>query len=63
MSPIVRVSIFRCATEQFSEFRQLMQEADAVLRPGIEALSGLITFYVGATRRRFPSATSVFGPT
>ena len=48
MSPIVRVSIFRCAPEQFTEFRQLMQEADAVLRPGIEALSGLIIFYVGA---------------
>lgn len=48
MSPVVRASILRCAPAQFSEFRQMMQDADAVLRPGIEAMSGLLAFYVGA---------------
>jgi phage-related protein len=48
MQPVVRVSILRCAPEKFTEFQQMMVEADSVLRPGIEAMSGLINFYAGA---------------
>jgi hypothetical protein len=48
MQPVVRVSILRCAPENFAELRRMMIEADAVLRPGVEALPGLISFYAGA---------------
>lgn len=48
MPPIVRVSIIRCAPDRYAELRQMMIDADAVLRPGIEAMRGLIAFYVGA---------------
>ena len=48
MQPVVRVSIFRCAPENFTELRQMMIEADSILRPGIEAMPGLINFYAGA---------------
>jgi hypothetical protein len=48
MQPIIRVSILRCAPERFAELRQMMIDADAVLRPGIEAMSGLIAYYAGA---------------
>jgi phage-related protein len=48
MQPVVRVSILRCAPEKFTELRQMMIEADSVLRPGIEAMPGLINFYAGA---------------
>ena len=48
MQPVVRVSIVRCAPEHFAELRQMMAEADPVLRPGIEAMAGLLAFYVGA---------------
>jgi hypothetical protein len=46
--PVVRVSIIRCAPVKFAEIRQMMVESDAVLRPGIEAMPGLIHFYAGA---------------
>jgi hypothetical protein len=46
--PVVRVSILRCAPEKFAEFQQMMIETDSILRPGIEAMPGLISFYVGA---------------
>jgi hypothetical protein len=46
--PVVRVSILRCAPGQFAELQQMMIEADSVLRPGIEAMPGLINFYAGA---------------
>ena len=46
--PVVRVSIMRCAPETFLDFQQMMIETDSVLRPGIEAMPGLISFYVGA---------------
>jgi hypothetical protein len=46
--PVVRVSIVRCAPEKFAEFQQMMIDVDSVLRPGIEAMPGLISFYVGA---------------
>ena len=48
MQPIIRVSILRCQPEKFLEFRQMMIEADSVLRPGIEAMTGLIALYAGA---------------
>jgi len=48
MKPVVRVSILRCPPERFAELRQMMMDADAVLRPGIEAMAGLLAFYVGA---------------
>lgn len=48
MKPVVRVSILRCAPERFAEVRQLAMEADLVLRPGIEAMAGLLAFYFGA---------------
>ena len=48
MKPVVRVSILRCPPERFAELRQMLVEADPVLRPGIEAMPGLLAFYVGA---------------
>jgi hypothetical protein len=48
MKPVVRVSILRCPPERFAELRQMAVEADAVLRPGIEMLPGLLSFYFGA---------------
>lgn len=48
MQPVVRVSILRCAPERFAELRQMAAEADPVLRPGIEAMPGLLAFYFGA---------------
>jgi hypothetical protein len=48
MQPVIRVSILRCQPEKYLELRQMMIEADAVLRPGIEAMAGLIAFYAGA---------------
>lgn len=47
MKPVVRVSILRCPPEHFAELREMMMEADAVLRPGIAAMPGLLAFYVG----------------
>ncbi len=46
--PVVRVSIIRCAPEKFAELRQMMVDADSVLRAGIEAMPGIINFYAGA---------------
>jgi hypothetical protein len=48
MEPIVRVSIIRCAPDKFAQLRQMMMDAEKVLRPGIESMRGLIAFYVGA---------------
>jgi hypothetical protein len=48
MQPVVRVSILRCEPERFAEVRQMMVDADAVLRPGVEAMAGLLAFYAGA---------------
>jgi len=47
MQPVVRVSILRCAPDKFAEMRQMMNDLEAVLRPGIEAMRGLVAFYVG----------------
>ena len=48
MPPIVRVSIIRCPPDKFADIRQLMIDVDKVLRPGIEAMRGLLSFYAGA---------------
>jgi len=48
MQPIVRVSILRCTPDKFAEIRQMMIEAEKVLRPGIESMRGLLAFYGGA---------------
>ncbi|HEX7388586.1 MAG TPA: hypothetical protein VF286_00650 [Acidiphilium sp.] len=53
MEPVVRVSILRCPPERFAELRQMMADADAVLRPGIEAMAGLLAFYTGADEATF----------
>ena len=49
MQPIVRVSILRCPPDGFAEMRQMMVEAEKVLRPGIESMRGLLAFYVSLT--------------
>ncbi|MBV8748907.1 MAG: hypothetical protein JO103_04245 [Candidatus Eremiobacteraeota bacterium] len=48
MQPIVRVSIIRSPPDSFAEMRELMIEAETVLRPGIESMRGLLAFYAGA---------------
>lgn len=48
MQPVVRVSIIRCAPDRFAEIRQMMIEAETVLRSGIESMRGLLAFYAGA---------------
>jgi hypothetical protein len=48
MKPVVRVSILRCPRERFAELEQMMIDAEPVLRPGIEAMPGLLAFYVGS---------------
>jgi hypothetical protein len=47
MPPIVRVSILRCPPDKFAEMRQMMIDVEKLLRPGIEAMPGLLAFYVG----------------
>ncbi len=46
--PVVRVSILRCEAVQFARMQQLMTEAEVLLRPGIEAMPGLLAYYAGA---------------
>jgi hypothetical protein len=48
MPPVVRVSIIRCTPDKFAEIRKMMIDADKVLRPGIEAMRGLLEFYAGS---------------
>jgi hypothetical protein len=48
MQPVVRVSILRCTPDRFAELRQMMAEAEKVLRPGVESMRGLLAFYGGA---------------
>ncbi len=47
-NPVVRVSIARCDAAKFALLRRMMLDAEAALRPGIEAMSGLLAFYAGA---------------
>lgn len=46
--PVVRVSIVRCDASRFALLRRMMVDVEAVLRPGIEAMPGLLAFYAGA---------------
>jgi hypothetical protein len=46
--PVVRVSVVRCSPDKFALIRRLMVDADPILRPGIEAMNGLLDFYAGA---------------
>lgn len=48
MKPVVRVSILRCTPENFAVIRQMAADADPILRPGIEAMPGLLAFYFAA---------------
>ena len=48
MEPIVRVSILRCPPDKFADMRQMMIDAEKVLRPGIESMRGLLALYTGA---------------
>jgi hypothetical protein len=45
---IIRVSIMRCDPADFERFRRMMAESEPVLRPGIEAMPGVIAYYAGA---------------
>ncbi len=45
---VVRVSILRCDASRFALLRRMMLDAEAALRPGIEAMPGLLLFYAGA---------------
>jgi hypothetical protein len=45
---VVRVSIVRCDAAKFALLRRMMVDAEAALRPGIEAMPGLLDFYAGA---------------
>lgn len=45
---VVRVSILRCKPEQFEELKNMMQDAERVLEPGIRRMHGLIHYYAGA---------------
>ncbi|PBC22062.1 MULTISPECIES: hypothetical protein [unclassified Mesorhizobium] len=45
---VLRVSILRCDAAKFAAFREMMVDDEAELRPGIEALPGLLVFYAGA---------------
>src|SRR3954451_20101727 len=46
--PVLRVSILRCDATKFALLRRMMLDVEAALRPGIEAMPGLLDFYAGA---------------
>lgn len=46
--PVVRVSVVRCKPEDFAHIRVMMVDADAILRPEIETMPGLLGFFAGA---------------
>ena len=48
--PVVRVSILRCDADTFDAIEAAMVAAERDLRPGIEAMPGLIAYYAGADR-------------
>ena len=45
---VIRVSVLRCDPGDFERFRVMMADAEDVLRPGIEAMTGLLAYYAGA---------------
>jgi hypothetical protein len=46
-SVVIRTSVFRCDPSEFERLRTMLVEVEAALRPGIEALPGLLAFYAG----------------
>ena len=46
--PVIRISILRRDAANFAVLRRMMLDVEATLRPGIEAMPGLIAFYAGA---------------
>jgi len=48
MTPIVRVSILRCPEDKFVECARMMAEFEDALRPGIQAMPGLVAYYAGS---------------
>lgn len=46
--PVIRVSIIRCDATKFALLRRMMLDVEVDLRPGIEAMPGLLAFYAGA---------------
>jgi len=45
---VIRVSILRCKPDKFQRCRQMMTDAEAVLAPGIQKMSGSIAYFAGA---------------
>ncbi len=45
---VIRISILRCDATKFAGLRKMMLDVEATLRPGIEAMPGLLAFYAGA---------------
>lgn len=45
---VVRVALVRCDPENFALISEKMQESERELRPGIEAMPGLLAYYAGA---------------
>ena len=45
---VLRVSVLRCDQHDFSRLREMMSAAEETLRPGIEAMPGLLAYYAGA---------------
>ena len=48
MALVVRVSILRCPPGQFAGCSKMMADFELTLRPGIEAMPGLVAYYAGA---------------
>ena len=44
----VRVALVRCDQRNFALIARKMENSQRVLRPGIEAMPGLLAFYAGA---------------
>jgi hypothetical protein len=59
MSAVIRISVIRCDSSQFEHFRAIMVESEALLRPGIEALPGFVSYFVGedATNSAFSNVS------
>ena len=45
---VIRVSVLRCRPDQFQRFRQMMTDAEAVLAPGIQKMSGSRAYFAAA---------------
>ena len=45
---VVRVALVRCDPDNFALISEKMRESEKELRPGIEAMPGLLAYYAGA---------------